>query len=311
MTQHHHTPPPDPMPLDPEERALAARLARLGPHGEPSPALDARVLAAAHAATTAGGARAATRRHGRAPGAARARWPVGVGVAASVVLAAGIAWQMRPSPAPPVHASVAPAPAAPAMRAIDEVPATHATDAVAAAPVAARAATTATGAPEAASEATVAPPIARTLPATAKALAPPPEEPRIVFDAPSPVDAQAPPPAPPAPPAPIASSARAAKQAMQSRAQAPPQAALPVFDAAEADSPEGDVPPATAASPEVRDAWLARIRELAVAGRTDEARASLSEFQRRYPAFAIPEDLQPLTAEPASPPPGPARPTTP
>jgi hypothetical protein len=94
---------------------------------------------------------------------------------------------------------------------------------------------------------------------------------------------------------------------MQSQAQA----ALPVFDAAEADSPEGDVPPATAASPEVREAWLARIRELAAAGRTDEARASLSEFHRRYPAFAIPEDLQPLMAEPATPPPAPAPTTTP
>jgi hypothetical protein len=50
----------------------------------------------------------------------------------------------------------------------------------------------------------------------------------------------------------------------------------------------------------VRDAWLARIRELATAGRGDEARASLAEFRRRYPAFAIPEDLRPLLP-PASP----------
>ena len=41
-----------PAPLDqtPEERELAQRLARLGPRGEPSPQLDARVLAAARAA---------------------------------------------------------------------------------------------------------------------------------------------------------------------------------------------------------------------------------------------------------------------
>jgi len=44
---------PDPSPLTAEEQALAQRLARLGPHAEPSPALDARVLAAAHAATSA------------------------------------------------------------------------------------------------------------------------------------------------------------------------------------------------------------------------------------------------------------------
>src|SRR5690606_8160110 len=39
--------------LTPEERALADRLARLGPQGEPSPALDARILAAAREATAA------------------------------------------------------------------------------------------------------------------------------------------------------------------------------------------------------------------------------------------------------------------
>jgi hypothetical protein len=281
------------MPLDPEERALAARLARRGPHGEPSPALDARVLAAAHAATMAGGARTAVRR--------RARWPLGVGVAASVVLAAGIAWQMRPSPAPPGHASVATAPATPAMRAIDAAPAPSDTDATATAPAAAIATGTAAATSEA--EATATPANARTSPAAAKALASPPEEPRIVFNAPSAADVQAPPPAPPAPPAPVAPPARAA-----AKPATPPQAqaALPVFDAAEADSPEGDVPPATAASPEVRDAWLARIRELAVAGRVDEARASLSEFRRRYPAFAIPADLQPLLAPAPAPPAAPA-----
>ena len=37
-------------PLTPEERELAQLTARLPPHGEPSPALDARILAAAHAA---------------------------------------------------------------------------------------------------------------------------------------------------------------------------------------------------------------------------------------------------------------------
>ena len=47
-----------------EERALAQRLARLGPHGEPSPALDARILAAAHDAV----ARTQARRQ-------RRRWP--------------------------------------------------------------------------------------------------------------------------------------------------------------------------------------------------------------------------------------------
>ena len=84
-------------PLSPEERALADQLARLGPHGEPSAALDARILAAAHDAIAVS---AAARPRSR-------RWPVGLGVAATTLLAVGIAWQLRPTDtaqlyAPPV-----------------------------------------------------------------------------------------------------------------------------------------------------------------------------------------------------------------
>lgn len=77
-------------PLTPEERDLARRLARLGGHAEPPAALDARILAAAHAAV----ARSATRR--------RPRWPLGLGLAASLALALGVAWQlhMRPGALP-------------------------------------------------------------------------------------------------------------------------------------------------------------------------------------------------------------------
>lgn len=74
-----------PEPLDSEERLLADQLARLGPHGEPSSALDARILAAAHDAVAA---RPAARR--------KPRWPVAMGLAASALLAVGIAWQLRP-----------------------------------------------------------------------------------------------------------------------------------------------------------------------------------------------------------------------
>ena len=55
-----------------------------------------------------------------------------------------------------------------------------------------------------------------------------------------------------------------------------------------------DVPPATADSPEVREAWLQRIRELAEAGNADDARASLEEFVRRYPNHPLPDDLRAL-----------------
>ncbi|WP_447939229.1 hypothetical protein [Pseudoxanthomonas mexicana] len=79
-------------PLTPEERALAQSLSRLGPHGGPSPGLDARILGAARAAVQ----EAPASRGGIVP-PSRRRWPVGLGVAASVLLAAGIAWQLRPT----------------------------------------------------------------------------------------------------------------------------------------------------------------------------------------------------------------------
>lgn len=97
-------------PLNAEERALADQLARLGPHGEPSAALDSRILAAAHEAV-ASPASTATRRH---------RWPVGLGIAATTMLAVGLAWQLRtPDPgageyAPSAKVAVIEAPEPPA-----------------------------------------------------------------------------------------------------------------------------------------------------------------------------------------------------
>ncbi|WP_312766752.1 hypothetical protein [Pseudoxanthomonas mexicana] len=87
-------------PLTPEERTLAQSLSRLGPHGGPSPGLDARILAAARAAV----------QEAPAPGGQvpppRRRWPLGLGVAASVLLAAGVAWQLRPAYEVPVASEV-------------------------------------------------------------------------------------------------------------------------------------------------------------------------------------------------------------
>ena len=88
-------------PLTQEERELAQLITRVGPHGEPATALDAKILAAAHAA-----ANSTPRRAGKP------RWPVAIGLAASMVLAVGIAWQLRlMQPAPPL-VSEAPATAA-------------------------------------------------------------------------------------------------------------------------------------------------------------------------------------------------------
>ncbi|MBB1061156.1 hypothetical protein [Marilutibacter spongiae] len=82
-------------PLSAEERDLAARLARLGPHDGPSPELDATIMSAARQALTE-----APRRH------ARRRWlglsggagglVTGLGLAASLTLVLGVVWQMRP-----------------------------------------------------------------------------------------------------------------------------------------------------------------------------------------------------------------------
>lgn len=81
-------------PLDDEERYLAARLGRIGPFDGPSPALDAKILAAAHAAAVA-----------RTPSRRRLAWlgvppalVTGMGVAAAAVLALGLVWQLRPQP---------------------------------------------------------------------------------------------------------------------------------------------------------------------------------------------------------------------
>src|SRR5688572_17924792 len=81
-------------PLDADERELAGRLSRLGPLDGPSPALDAKILAAAHAAA------APRRTPGRRGWLAWVGVPpaaiTGMGVAAACVLALGVVWQMRP-----------------------------------------------------------------------------------------------------------------------------------------------------------------------------------------------------------------------
>jgi len=54
----------------------------------------------------------------------------------------------------------------------------------------------------------------------------------------------------------------------------------------------GDEPPAYANSPQVREAWLQRIRELVAEGNLQQAHDSLHEFQRRYPDQSLPDDLK-------------------
>jgi resuscitation-promoting factor RpfA len=327
--------PHDPTSLDTEERALAQRLARLGPHGEPSPALDSRVLAAAHAAVE--GRRLATPHGSR-------RWPLGLGVAASLALALGLAWQLRPLP------DVAPAYRSEADSALRTAPvaANAASDRAEPVPPPPPAETAAAESVQ--REAAVADtPQPATRSATAERIAVPAPQPAAATPRESPIASAAPaatqamqvttPPAPAKAAVPSAERAvdpsaaalpatasapqafgtnraaadagsasspvaeRAPDAAMQSEstrqktavpAAAPPVLPAPPATAADQDMPIDDVPPATVASPQVRDAWLARIRELAADGNIEEARASLREFQHRYPDYPLPQELRAL-----------------
>jgi hypothetical protein len=295
-------------PLTPEEQALAQRLARLGPHGEPSPALDARILAAAHDATVPNAGVHGPRR----------RWPVAFGIAASLALAVGIAWQLRPLPQT-TAAYQTEAPVAASAQTISEPAAvtdapmesaTTPADAAAIAQQADAAATTSAPAPKAGRESAKA--MKSTAPATPPPVEQPPVEPDIVFDSPTPaanaaarpMNAAAAPQAFGSPPPPAAATASDKHRSAAAAAEA--AAALPETDtldrlqatgtdsAAASDEPDTDVPPATMTSPEARDAWLARIRELVAAGKSDAARASLREFMHRYPDAPLPDDLRAL-----------------
>lgn len=310
-------------PLSPEERELADALARATPRRGPPPQLDAAILASARAALREG---AAPLRETR-----RRRWPAVLGVAASLALAVGIAWQLRPTPdrdLPPMTEGPPPRPAA-------------STAADASTPSGARSGPPAKG-------------------AAAPAQAPPPEpmaafEPEAGESTPRP-DAQehvppaqrqaelsppmrdpvpAPPPPPPAAPAPPVpaleppvvadqplpaetaigrarvrqeaasrpAAARGADRPAAVAAPAPPAAKS--SDDAETDGAGivfdrralHDGPPATVDSPAIHRAWLDRIRELRDAGELEAARESLREYRRRYPGQELPDDLDGLLDE--------------
>ncbi len=273
--------PPAPLDQTPEERALAQRLAQLGPRGEPSPHLDARVLAAARAALDAQ----------PRPIHRSRRWPVALGVAASLVLAVGVAWRLRPLPpgstadlTPPTlpapHTNPPPPPSEPAVaRVVAE--ATHEAAGNTNMPVAASPPPEAE--PHRAAKAAV---------STAPAM-----DVQIESDEPAPVTVEAPP--PPAPPQNLQKSdaiqATAGAQGAAgdvgeldragTASRAPPETG---------DEPLDAMPPATADAPGVRDAWLARIRALIDSGDVGGGRRSLRAFMERYPDYPLPEDLRAL-----------------
>ena len=303
MTERHHA------PLDAEERALRAGLPRLLGRGEPGPGVDARVLAAARAAATPA---AGAARH-------RRRWVAPLGVAATVIVAAGLAWQLLPPQPAPRQASEVAASDAGAQPQAERAPPPTVTppDDARAAPPSPPVAVPAPPRPRASAspelmpaEAAVAAPLAAT-----GAPAPPPP-------------AAAVPPAPPAPPptpAPVAIAPERAEVAGVATSElAQPQAAMPKPAAASgatprmaaragpvparpaavmADEPDDDIPPATVDAPGVREAWLRRIGELVAEGRTEEARESLAVFRKRYPDAVLPPELRPLEVRAETPPP--------
>ena len=322
-------------PLSAEERELATLLGRTGPHGEPSPALDAKVLSAARAAVARDAAR---------PAARRRRWPALAGLAASVLVAAGIAWQLRPQQGAVMQVGEAPASAA----VVDEAPAGNAAASVDASPAPEtppapdrsvppppaaterqRAMPTSAGVQEAPSvEAAEPRPTDIVAPAKAIALPPPPPPP------PPPVLAA---PAPPAPPAPVAShadefvpepplralaptpaaareeavaarqqarSAQAASASVRTAANAEAEAKYSAADNSTLDSivvtgtvlALADIPVAEDAKLSRAD-WLQRIRQRKAQGDEDGARESLRLFVGKHPRARLPSDLRGLLEE--------------
>lgn len=303
-------------PLNVEERDLA-RVLRALPGGEPPSALDMKILAAARDALEETPA--------PAPGAAakpgQRRWGVGLGVAASAVLAVGIAWRLQTN-APDAAFSAAPQDTAAAESAEGFAAPPAAPPAAAAAGVIA---STETEQPE------------RKAVAPAVAMPPPPEEPPVVFDdsrsldlaatpsmadalnqadaavlaaeeamLESPPQAMPAPPAPPPPPAlpsldrtapapatpPVLGESSRSNELTERRQRAEVQSApAPAASGAMQPLPLPAVEDDFALYPE---SWLIRIEERRRAGDLQGATQSLAAFRARYPAYPIPEALQPL-----------------
>lgn len=297
--------------LTPEERDLASRLARLGPHGEPPAALDARILSAAHAAVAA-------------PPARRRHWPAILGVAATLALAIGITWQLRPRPdSSPVLQEGPPANQPHATGTAQ--PVTPNVGADAPAEQTATAEPLPDGAPADASGVAGAPsPAPR---ATQRTTAPPPQAPPAVVETQEAGDVAELPSFAPAPPATATPAPAAAVSAPPPPpAPAPPTTkarATPALETVTVTGSAATAERAASAQPVVDDTlspepfprigdrsvrelpieedarlgasdWLDRIRlRLAVDDLTG-ARASLALFRRYYPDRPIPEDLAPL-----------------
>jgi Meckel syndrome type 1 protein len=235
-------------PDNDDERELAA-LYRSLPRAEPDAKLDAAVLAEA--------ARAATPVTRRMP-----RWPIAFATAATVVLAAGLAWHMRQKPPSAPMPASAPAPA-PAPQADAEAEASRAP-----APM----------------------PPQKIVRAKQISVPPPPHAVArrraevALMSAPAPAPSLAPAPAfPPAPPAPPVPSAPAEPPIPASPGVPDPAQAAVASDVVggmrAADSPGRRV-----------DDIRRRLRE----GDRDGAMRALAELRKDYPQYRLPDDLHKL-----------------
>lgn len=295
-------------PLDAEERALASRLAR-DPTAAPSPALDAAILAVARGAAPDGvpPSSAAAAAEPPAPTAPRhgpARtWPKGVGIAAAVLVAVGVTWQLRPMPDARPEAGPDMPLVVQARRADPASSPDQASTPAEAAGARARPERAAAAVVDARADDPVASPTppAHTRSATRRALpasatSPEPSAP------PLPSIAAVPPPTPELEAAPpVARRAIMAAPQSATSAQDAPASARAASGPAQArvldtidDVPEDEQPPASVDAPEVRHAWLERVRELLDAGEISAARDSLDEFHRRHPDAELPPDLRAL-----------------
>ena len=256
MNQQRHT------PLDAEERALADALAGL-PAVEPSPELDARILAHAARVHAAGNTAGSTSRRPR-----RHRWwlGTGLGTAAAAVLAAGVAWQIglfdiHLGSDVPVPLPQAPLAEPAVMSDTVSVDLKHQSRRAAA--------STEEAARKTESEPAPAAPVQRS--------APPPAPPAPPAPAPAP-----PPPTTPAPVETRPATARAIPGdaiTTSAGAQAVREIALPPWQQ------DAHLPP---------DLWLQRIRERLQHGDQSDARTSLAAFRERHPDIVLPADLAAL-----------------
>lgn len=371
-------------PLSPEERALAERLSRLDAHREPAPALDAAILAAARAAvrsektveplaaaaampaprtaatddrTEAGTAENASASASPSastvvpmrPRKPMSRWPLGLSLAASLVLAAGIGWRLADGGGSEagIEAAAEKSMSDQSFASADASAPEEVTQAVILEPELNR--TPPPPPPPLASADAQRRDVALSAPAEAyerKAAAKSEERARFEMDEAvaheAAADASAFPAEPVAQSAPSGgaaasvgytaakperanaaeglaagrmqddretaksdrgealdkiqtlgtrNAARAAPAAPAAAAPAPPPVASTV-----ADQPYDDQPPVSADSPQFRQAWLQRIRNLLAKGETEAGRNSLQEFRRRYPDSELPEDLKKVAA---------------